>query len=62
MCFSIWAIEVESFFTSTDSDSMMKSPCYSGSLFDDVTKFTVSGCVCDLKKNEYNKYDKMMNE
>ena len=60
LCFSIENIEEESFFE-IDFASMMKTPCYSGSLFDDVTKFTVSNCICGYKKYEYNKDDKVMN-
>lgn len=40
---------------------MIKTPCYSESLFDDVTKFDVSNCICGLKK-EYNKDDKVMSD
>ena len=32
--------------SNTDSASMNKRPCYPGSLSDDVTKCTVSNCIC----------------
>lgn len=47
MCFSNWNMEVESLF-SIDSASMIETS-YFESLFDDVTKFDVSSCVCGCK-------------